>query len=90
MTDLRLSLPDDFVEAVVAAVAATLADGIAGAPTSPWLTANGAAVYLSCSVSRIRVLTMTGDLPHHRDGSRPLYHRDELDAYVRNGGAKCP
>ena len=60
------------------------------AGTSPWMDATGAAGYLACSVSRVRTLTMTGDLPVHRDGSRPLYHRDELDAYVRRGGAKCP
>jgi excisionase family DNA binding protein len=57
---------------------------------SPWLTADEAAEYLRCSVSRVRTLTLTGQLPHHRDGRRPLYHRDELDAYVRAGGAKCP
>ena len=90
VTDLRLSVPDDFVDAIAAAVASRIADGVAGQPTTPWLSAAGAADYLGCSVSRIRTLTLTGDLPHHRDGSRPLYHRDELDAYVRAGGAKCP
>jgi excisionase family DNA binding protein len=69
------------------------AEGSTGPTTSgpsPWMDAKGAAAYLACSVSRIRTLTMTGDLPVHRDGSRPLYHRDELDAYVRQGGASCP
>lgn len=88
MNDFRLSVPDDFVDAIATAVAAKL-DGNA-ADASPWMNAKGAADYLACSVSRIRTLTMTGDLPVHRDGSRPLYHRDELDAYVRNGGALCP
>jgi excisionase family DNA binding protein len=90
VSNFRLSVPDDFVEAIAAAVAAKLDGRMAGAAVSPWLNASGAADYLGCSVSRIRTLTMTGDLPHHRDGGRPLYHRDELDAYVRNGGAKCP
>jgi excisionase family DNA binding protein len=62
----------------------------ADAQPSPWMDAKGAAGYLACSVSRVRTLTMTGDLLVHRDGNRPLYHRDELDAYVRSGGAKCP
>jgi excisionase family DNA binding protein len=90
VTDLRLSLPDDFVDAIATAVAAKLNGGVAGVPASPWMNAKDAADYLACSVSRIRTLTLTGDLPHHRDGGRPLYHRDELDAYVRAGGAKCP
>ena len=89
MTDLRLSLPDDFVEAIASAVAAKLNGGVADA-VSPWLDAKGAADYLACSVSRIRTRTMTGDLPAHHDGRRPLYHRDELDGYVRAGGARCP
>ena len=69
-----------------------LADAIAArlAAPSPWLDAAGAAEYLSCSVSRIRTLTATRDLPVHHDGRRPLYHRDELDEYVRRGGARCP
>jgi excisionase family DNA binding protein len=85
-----LSVPDDFVDAIATAVAAKLNGGTTGAPASPWLDAKRAADYLACSVSRVRTLTMTGDLPAHHDGRRPLYHRDELDAYVRGGGAKCP
>ena len=77
-------------------ILARLADMVAArvkipeATASPWLTAAQAADYLGCSVSRIRTLTLTDELPHHRDGRRPLYHRDELDAYVRAGGASCP
>jgi len=54
---------------------------------SPWLSAEQAAAYLQCPLSRVRKLTMTGDLPHEHDGRRVLYHRDELDKYVRAGGA---
>ena len=86
---MRIEFPESLLERLAELVAARI-----NAPTangrSPWLTAAQAADYLSCSVSRIRTLTLTGDLPHHRDGSRPLYHRDELDAYVRAGGASCP
>jgi excisionase family DNA binding protein len=56
----------------------------------PWLDAEEAAEYIRCPVSRIRKLTMTSDLPCHRDGRRVLYRRDELDGYVRAGGARTP
>jgi excisionase family DNA binding protein len=68
----------------------TVAQDAAPAVATPWLTQKMAAVYLGCSVSRIKTLTVTGDLPFHRDGARPLYHRDELDTFVRKGGARCP
>ena len=53
----------------------------------PWLTAPEAAAYLRCPLSRVRKLTMTGELPCEHDGRRVLYHRDELDQFVRSGGA---
>lgn len=55
--------------------------------SSPWLSAASAAAYLDCPVSRIRKLTMTGDLPVHREGRRVLYRREDLDEFVRGGGA---
>lgn len=54
---------------------------------SPWLDATEAAEHLRCSVSRVRKLTMLGDLPTHKDGGRVLYRRDELDTYIAAGGA---
>jgi excisionase family DNA binding protein len=57
---------------------------------SPWLNAPEAADYLRCKLSRVRKLTMTGELPVERDGRRVLYHRDRLDEYIRNGGAISP
>lgn len=57
---------------------------------SPWLSATEAALYLACPESRIRKLTMTGELPCHRDGRRVLYRREELDEFVRAGGAVSP
>jgi excisionase family DNA binding protein len=57
---------------------------------SPWLSADEAADYLRCPVSRIRKLTMTNELPCERDGRRVLYRREDLDAFVRSGGAISP
>ena len=57
---------------------------------SPWLSATDAAEYLRCPLSRVRKLTMVGELPCERDGRRVLYHRQALDDYVRAGGSKTP
>jgi excisionase family DNA binding protein len=57
---------------------------------SPWLTAQEAADYLRCPLSRVRKLTMTGGLPHGKDGRRVLYNRWDLDRFVRKGGAVSP
>lgn len=61
-----------------------------GVGTRKWLSADEAATYLRCPVSRIRKLTMTGALPVHREGRRVLYDVRELDEFVCAGGAKSP
>jgi excisionase family DNA binding protein len=58
--------------------------------SSPWMNAEQAAAYMCCPLSRVRKLTMTDDLPHEHDGRRVLYHRDRLDDFIRQGGAKTP
>jgi excisionase family DNA binding protein len=56
--------------------------------SSPWLTADEAADYLRCPLSRVRRLTMSEQIPVHREGRRVLYRRDELDEFVFAGGAE--
>jgi excisionase family DNA binding protein len=72
--------PDD-----IEAIARRLAE-FANRRSSPWMSAEEAAIYLRCPLSRIRKLTMTCELPHERDGRRVLYHRDQLDQFIRAGG----
>jgi excisionase family DNA binding protein len=60
------------------------------AARSPWLSAREAADYLACPLSRVRKLTMTRELPAHHDGRRALYRREELDDFIRAGGAASP
>jgi excisionase family DNA binding protein len=80
-----------FTEAELARLADLLAERVAArVARTPWLSAREAAQHLRCPVSRIRKLTMTGELPAHHDGRRALYRRDELDAYIERGGACCP
>lgn len=84
MADVRLTEPE--LDALADKLAARVLDRVG----SPWLDAKGAADYLSCSLSRVRKLTMLGHLPSHRDGVRVLYRRDDLDRFVRSGGASTP
>ena len=86
-------MPDlQFTDAELDALADLLAERVQArlGAGSPWLRAPEAAAYLACPESRIRKLTMTGELPSHQDGRRVLYRRDELDAFIRNGGALSP
>jgi excisionase family DNA binding protein len=87
---IRLEVDDRVLSSLADRVADKLAVLLArpGAPAAtPWMSAQAAADYIGCSLSRVRKLTMLGDLPTHRDGGRVLYRRDDLDAYIRSGGA---
>jgi len=76
-------LVDELVERVAARVAELLAGQLpAPAAGSPWLTVAEAAEYLRCKPKRVYDLASQHRLPAHRDGSRLLFRRDELDAYV--------
>lgn len=87
---LGLTFHDELLDAIAERVAARVgAREQATTVDTPWLTQDQAAGYLGCSASRVKTLTVADAIPHHRDGRRPLYHRDELDAYVRAGGARC-
>ena len=90
MTDLARALLDEIAADPVALARLRELVDVGPERRSPWLSAPEAAEYLGCPVSRIRKLTMTGELPCHRDGRRVLYRREELDEFVRGGGAVSP
>ena len=77
---------DNLAELLAPRLAARLP---AGSPT-PWLDVEQAAMHLACPKSRLYALVSARRVPHHRDGSRLLFDRAELDEWVRNGGAKRP
>lgn len=83
---IPLALPDDAVQRIAEVVERRIADR-AAEPPGPWMTVPEAAAYLRCPEGRIRKLLMANAIPAHRDGRRVLFHRDELDGYVRSGGA---
>ena len=88
MADLRFT--ESELDRLADLVAERVAARLAAPNRSPWLSAPEAAEHIGAPLSRIRKLTMTGEIPAHRDGRRVLYRRDELDRYVRDGGAESP
>jgi excisionase family DNA binding protein len=88
-TPLSLALGDEFLGELAERVAAVLAER----PTSEsdgFLDVEGAANFRSCPKSRIYSLVSAKRIPHHKDGSRLLFDREELREYVRGGGARRP
>jgi excisionase family DNA binding protein len=60
-------------------------------PTDGWLRgADAIAAYIGARRSRVYALTSARRLPVERDGSALLARKSELDAWLRNGGAKRP
>jgi excisionase family DNA binding protein len=59
-------------------------------PQTQWLNVTEAAEHLRCPKSRIYALNSAGRIPVHRDGALLLFDRDELNEWVRAGGATRP
>lgn len=77
------ALLDALVERLAGRVAELVADRLPATPAaSPWLNVDEAAEYLRCTRKRIYDLVSQSRLPVHRDGSRLLFRREELDEYV--------
>jgi excisionase family DNA binding protein len=88
---LLAELDADALDRLAELLAPRLAERLGKPDTSArWLDVAGAAQHLACPKSRIYALVNAERMPHHRDGSRLLFDRAELDAFVRNGGARRP
>ncbi len=86
---VHFDLPDELLELIAQRAAAIVAAGTTTGDAG-YLDVAGAAEFLACPVSRVYALTSAGRLPVHRDGSRLLFDRAELRAYVDAGGARRP
>lgn len=66
------------------------APGAGVAFTSPWMTTDEAAAYVRLSVRTLEGMRAKGGGPaYHRQGARTVfYHRDDLDAWRRQGRAE--
>jgi excisionase family DNA binding protein len=56
--------------------------------TSPWMRVEEAARYVAVPLGQLQKWAAAGLVPRHRLGKHFVYHRDELDAWVRNGGTR--
>lgn len=79
--DVALAVPPALVEAV-ATRAAQLVLAQLATTEDTWLDVEGAARHLACKPRRIYDLHSQRRIPAHKDGSRLLFRRSELDAYV--------
>jgi len=92
VTELRLTLPEELIaqiaERAAELVLARLAKERLSGGDSPYLTVAEAAEYLRASRQRVYDLLSSGRLSRHKDGSRVLVSRAELDGYL--AGADLP
>ncbi len=54
--------------------------------TKTWLNAEEVAAYTGLALATVRTKTCRGQIPTHKIGRTPRYHRDEIDSWIRNGG----
>jgi len=86
---LSLALPPELVEVVAQRTAEIVAERLGQQP-EPWIGVDQAAEHLACPKSRIYALVSAGRIPHEKDGSRLLFRRSDLDAWLEQGGATRP
>ena len=91
---LALALSPDVLDEIAARAAALLANQ-SHSPIEPWIGVDDAADHLCCPKSRIYRLAsqsrggkQSNPIPFEKDGSRLLFRRSNLDAWVARGGAE--
>jgi excisionase family DNA binding protein len=84
---LEINVPNEVIETVAERVATRLGEHLGPEP-EPWVGVERAADHLACPKSRIYDLVSARRIPHQRDGSRLLFRRSDLDAWVTRGGGK--
>jgi excisionase family DNA binding protein len=83
---VKYEFPPELIERVAERAAALVSERALA--DSHWLDVAEAASYLRCPTSRIYALTSAKGIPHHHDGSRLLFRREELDEWVKRGGGR--
>jgi excisionase family DNA binding protein len=85
--ELRIVLPRELVEQIATRAAEIVLQRQRVEAQSRWLTVREAAAELRAKPQRVYDLLSDGRLTRHKDGSRVLVDRRELDAYLGNGRA---
>jgi excisionase family DNA binding protein len=85
---VAIPVPPEVIEAIAERAAEIVLTTLAATngPTSPYLTIVEAADYLRCKRQRIDDLLSSGRLTRHKDGTRTLVSRAELDRHLGNSG----
>src|SRR5947208_451809 len=85
---VSLTVPSALVNALASAVTDALVERgvVYGDPSTPWLNVAQAAEYMAAKPQRIYDLVHAGLIEPGRDGRRLVFHRDDLDAYLRGRG----
>jgi excisionase family DNA binding protein len=88
-TSLAIDLPPELIETIVELVIERIAEDQVPVEDG-WLTVAEAADYLRCPKSRIYGLVSARRIPFEKDGSRTLFRRSKLDAWLQDGGGRRP
>lgn len=87
MSDLLRALVEELATDTVALERLRALVGVPDpAEPEPFIGVPEAAEHIACKRRRIYDLVEADRLPHHRDGSRLLFRRSELDAWVSSDG----
>jgi excisionase family DNA binding protein len=86
---MNFPIPDELIEALAERIADKLRGSLPSQPNpqTPWLTADETAHYIGAARQRIYDLVSDDRIPVHREGSRLLFHRGELDGWIASGAA---
>ena len=81
---LTINLPDELVESIAQRAAVLVLERLhqESGQASPFMTIPEAAAYARCKRQRIDDLLSARRLTRHKDGSRTLIRRAELDAHL--------
>lgn len=85
---LILTIPDELIERVARRAAELVAER--ESTGDRWLSTDEAARYLATNKGRLYALCSAGRIPFVKDGSRTLFRRSALDAWLEAGGGKRP
>ncbi len=90
MTTLTVDFPPELVERIAERAAEIVAKRAGDGEADAWLTVAECAEHLRCSTGRIYQLVSARRIPYSKDGSRTLFRRSQIDAWIEEGGARCP